>query len=102
LASAEDRYLTAASRDGEKRLRTHADWSLVSDGTSARARLSRDRGASRAVLDPAGSKELLGWLTEFDATLAELEAPAAAVALGPIRVGIQQLSLMYQVSVPSL
>ena len=72
FASAEDRYLTAATRDGKKRLRTHGDLTVTGlrrAGRPASAPAGSGSFARGRVLDPAGREELPGRLTGFDATL---------------------------------
>lgn len=72
LASAEDRYLTAATRDGKKRLRTYGDLTVTGLRRAGRPGSTPAGSGSLArgrVLDPAGREELPGRLTGFDATL---------------------------------
>ena len=71
-ASAEDRYLTAATWDGKKRLRTHGDLTVTGLRQAGRPGSTPAGSGSFArgrVPDPAGREELPGRLTGFHVTL---------------------------------
>jgi conjugative relaxase-like TrwC/TraI family protein len=83
LASAEDRYLTATTRQGKKRLVTHRDldrhWSETGRALGLNPRGIEALHTGEGLVDAAGGEDLLDRLTEFDATFTDREARAVAL-----------------------
>jgi conjugative relaxase-like TrwC/TraI family protein len=83
LAPAEDRYMTASTRTTKPRLATRGDldrhWSQTGSSLGFDPPGVERLRTGKQSLEPAMARELLGRLTEFDATFADREARAVAL-----------------------
>jgi conjugative relaxase-like TrwC/TraI family protein len=83
LAPRQERHMASLTRSAKNELLTRRDldraWRRTADEFGfARVRTVKRADADRPLADPAGSEEILGRLTEFDATFCDRDARAVA------------------------